>query len=113
MTSGKSDDRWAAIAMCLIEFAERASYYGCKGPFNNFINNPLPKGSTTGAVAHGAAGLNQHAGALGLGSVKATAVVNMFTFLAYVTPILGGIVADVKWGRFKTICVGESYVRLD
>jgi POT family proton-dependent oligopeptide transporter len=31
----------------------------------------------------------------------------MFTFLAYVTPILGGIVADVKWGRFKTICVGE------
>ena len=34
--------------MCLIEFAERASYYGCKGPFNNFINNPLPPGSTTG-----------------------------------------------------------------
>ena len=27
---------WVAIAMCLIEFAERASYYGSSGPFNNF-----------------------------------------------------------------------------
>ena len=24
-----------AVCMCLIEFAERASYYGSKGPFNN------------------------------------------------------------------------------
>lgn len=25
------------LAMCLIEFAERASYYGSQGPFNNFL----------------------------------------------------------------------------
>ncbi|KAK8870085.1 hypothetical protein IAR55_000655 [Kwoniella newhampshirensis] len=100
---------WAAVAMCLIEFAERASYYGSTGPFNNFINNPLPAGgSGTGAVPKGPAGLNAHAGALGLGSRDASALTNMFTFLAYVIPIFGGIIADTKWGRFKTICVGTA-----
>lgn len=95
--------------MCLIEFAERASYYGSTGPFNNFINNPLPDGGNgAGAVAPGDAGLEEDAGALGLGSVDASALTNMFTFLAYVVPIFGGIVADVKWGRFKTICVGVA-----
>ena len=73
----------------------------------DFINNPLPVGGNgAGAVAPGAAGLNESAGALGLGSVAASAVTNTFTFLAYVVPIYGGIVADTKWGRFKTICVG-------
>lgn len=28
--------------------------------------------------------------------------------LSYTIPILGGIVADTKWGRFKTICVGTA-----
>jgi POT family proton-dependent oligopeptide transporter len=39
---------WPVIAMCLIEFAERASYYGCSGVFANFIRAPLvslPSGS--------------------------------------------------------------------
>lgn len=45
---------WPGVAMCLIEFAERASYYGCKGPFNNFVNRPLPVGGNgAGAVAPG------------------------------------------------------------
>jgi hypothetical protein len=75
---------------------------------------PLANGSGTnscvlGAVAKGAAGLNQHAGALGLGSVDASALTNLFTFLAYVIPIFGAIVADTRWGRFKTICVGEYF----
>jgi len=84
-----------ALAMCAIEFAERASYYGTSGPFNNFINNPLPIGGNgAGAVAHGDAGLNQSAGALGMGSVSASAITKMFSFLAYVIPIFGGIVAD-------------------
>ena len=72
-------------------------------------NRPLPTGGNgAGAVAPGSAGLNQSAGALGRGSVTATAIVQMFNFLAYVAPILGGIVADTKWGRFKTICVGTA-----
>lgn len=29
------------------------------------------------------------------------AVTTTFTFLAYTIPILGGIIADTKWGRFK------------
>ncbi|KAG8851039.1 hypothetical protein FRB96_009521 [Tulasnella sp. 330] len=100
---------WPAIAMCLIEFAERASYYGSTGPFNNFVNNPLPVGgSGSGAVPKGPAGLNEKAGALGLGSQAATAITTSFTFLAYTIPIFGGIVADTKWGRFKTICVGTA-----
>jgi len=101
--------KWTVVAMCAIELAERASYYGTSGPFNNFINNPLPKGGNgLGAVAPGAAGSNQSAGALNLGSVAASAVTNTFTFLAYVVPIAGAIVADTKWGRFKTICVGTA-----
>lgn len=95
--------------MCLIEFAERASYYGSKGPFNNFINRPLPPGGNgAGAVASGPAGLNQSAGALGRGSVTASALVQTFNFLAYVIPIFGGIISDTRWGRFKTICVGTA-----
>lgn len=83
--------------MCLIEFAERASYYGSIGPFRNFVNRPLPPGGNgAGAVAPGEAGLQQTAGALGLGPVAATAIVEMFRFLAYVVPIWGGIVADTK-----------------
>ncbi|KAK4684848.1 hypothetical protein P7C73_g5312, partial [Tremellales sp. Uapishka_1] len=98
---------WIAILMCFVEFAERASYYGSSGPFNNFINNPLPDGGNgAGAVPKGAAGVSENAGALGLGSVDASALTNMFTFLAYVIPIFGGIVADTRWGRFKTIFIG-------
>ncbi len=60
------------------------------------------------AVPAGEQGLNTPAGALGLGSVDASALTNLFTFLAYVIPIFGGIVSDTRWGRFKTICVGAS-----
>ncbi|KAI5453955.1 hypothetical protein NCC49_004950 [Naganishia albida] len=101
--------KWAAIAMCIIELAERASYYGSKGPFGNFVRGKLPEGGPgTGAVAHGPAGYNQSAGALGLGSRAATAVTESFTFLSYCIPILGGIVSDTKWGRFKTIVWGTA-----
>lgn len=33
-----------AFALCLVEFAERASYYGAKTVFSNFVEFPLPKG---------------------------------------------------------------------
>jgi POT family proton-dependent oligopeptide transporter len=79
------------VLMCLIELAERASYYGCsQGPFANFVKNPLPKGGNgAGAVAPGAAGKDQSAGALGLGSVDASALTQLFKFLSYVIPIFG------------------------
>lgn len=31
-----------AIAMCLIEFSERASYYGSTGPFTKCVSLPRP-----------------------------------------------------------------------
>jgi hypothetical protein len=33
-----------AYMLCVVEFAERGSYFGCKQVFANFINNPLPIG---------------------------------------------------------------------
>lgn len=66
--------------------------------------------SLPGAVPKTAALADTPAGALGLGSVDASALTNLFTFLAYVIPIFGGIVADTRWGRFKTICVGECFL---
>ena len=36
------------------------------------------------------------------------ALTNLFTILAYLIPILGGVNADTKWGPFKTICVGKA-----
>lgn len=33
-----------SFTLCIVEFAERASYYGAKTVFNNFIQFPLPAG---------------------------------------------------------------------
>lgn len=89
-----------------MEFAERASYYGCTGIFNNFIQRPLPLGGNGAGATP--AGTQLTPGALGLGLKTATGLTTTFSFLAYVFPILGGIIADTKWGRYKTICVGTA-----
>lgn len=34
-----------SFSLCLVEFAERASYYGAKTVFSNFIQFPLPEGT--------------------------------------------------------------------
>ena len=72
---------WSAYLLCGVEFAERASYYGCKQVFKNFIRAPLPKGGNgAGAPPRGS---QKTAGALGKGTVIASAMVDAFTFLAY------------------------------
>ncbi|RDW69243.1 hypothetical protein BP6252_08263 [Coleophoma cylindrospora] len=96
----------SAYLLCGVEFAERASYYGCKQVFKNFIRAPLPTGGNgAGATARGT---QDTAGALGKGTVIASAMTDAFTFLAYALPIFGGWIADKKWGRFKTICIGVA-----
>lgn len=51
-------------------------------------------------------GTQQTAGALGMGTVKANAVNQSFSMLAYGLPLIFGYIADVYTGRFKLICWG-------
>ena len=70
-----------AYTLCFVEFAERASYYGCSQVFNNFIEYPLPKGGNgAGAPPRGT---QETAGALGQGLQVASALTLLFSFLAY------------------------------
>ncbi|KAH9908427.1 hypothetical protein F4778DRAFT_347127 [Xylariomycetidae sp. FL2044] len=90
--------------LCAVEFAERASYYGCNQVYKNFIRAPLPPdGNGAGATAWGS---EYTAGALGKGSVVASAMTEAFKFLAYALPVYFGWLADTKYGRFKMICWG-------
>lgn len=89
--------------LAVVEFAERASYYGVSGVFANFVQRPLPEGSETGApIGKGTPG------ALGMGLGASTAVSGLFTVLAFTSPLVGGMLADVKWGKFRTIAVGTA-----
>lgn len=93
----------AAMLILICEFGERGSYYGTIGVLTNFVQRPLPPGSTTGRVMHGGEG---NAGALGLGLRDANALYMVLQFLAYVTPLVGGYLADDRLGKFKTIMIG-------
>jgi hypothetical protein len=35
---------WTAYLLCIVELAERGSYFGCRQVFANFVNNPRPVG---------------------------------------------------------------------
>lgn len=94
-----------AWGLCFVELAERASYYGVKTVFNNYIQFPLPKGGN-GAGAIDPSKPNSHAGGLGLGLQTASALTLLFTFLAYIVPILGAWWADTKVGRYRAIVWG-------
>ncbi|MBE3049478.1 hypothetical protein IMZ48_44665 [Candidatus Bathyarchaeota archaeon] len=58
----------------------------------------MPPGSTTGS-----AGTNGQAGALNLGQRASFSITTFNTFWSYVTPLLGGYLADAHWGRYRTI----------
>ena len=93
--------------LCAVEFAERASYYGCFQVYKNFIRAPLPPdGPGTGAT--GSLHSPYTAGALGRGSVVATAMTEAFKFMSYALPIFFGWLADTKYGRFRMICQGVA-----
>ncbi|KAK9422923.1 putative POT family protein [Seiridium unicorne] len=96
---------WISWTLCFVEMAERASYYGAKAAFNNYMQFPLPEGGPgTGAINPN--NPNGHAGALNLGLQTASALGLLFTFFAYVVPILGAWIADVKIGRYQAIVWG-------
>ncbi|KAJ7155693.1 peptide/h+ symporter protein [Mycena filopes] len=102
---------WAAFLIATVEFAERWTYYGTTNLYSNYIRSPLPPGSRTGAVLPQNRSIGV-AGALGLGQEKAFAIRTFNSFFVYVTPFLGAILADTKWGRYKTICVFSIVILL-
>ncbi|KAJ5054236.1 uncharacterized protein L3040_000516 [Drepanopeziza brunnea f. sp. 'multigermtubi'] len=90
--------------LCFAEFCERGSYYSSIGVISNFVNRKLPAGGNGyGAPPKGS---QSTAGALGLGTVKATAINQSFKMLVYCLPVIFGYVADVYTGRFRLICYG-------
>ncbi|KAL2866143.1 POT family-domain-containing protein [Aspergillus lucknowensis] len=88
---------WNLFTIAFVELCERFSYYGSSVLYTNFVNRPLPPGSTTGAAPDGLPG------ALGMGP-KAAQGINLFNqFFAYLTPLLGAWIADGRLGRFWTL----------
>ncbi|TMW64232.1 hypothetical protein Poli38472_012854 [Pythium oligandrum] len=65
----------------ILEFAERVSYYG--------INQ----------------GLKNYMGKIGWSQVGSNSLKSTWTSICYLSPLLGGYIADEKWGRFKTLWV--------
>nr|XP_039274799.1 solute carrier family 15 member 2-like [Styela clava] len=63
-----------------MEFCERFSYYGMRSVLLLYLRNYLKFDDDT-----------------------ATAVYHAFTVLAYFTPVIGAIIADSYWGKYKTI----------
>lgn len=87
-----SDQIPSAVWLIIVcEFCERFAFFGLSGPFQNYIQFPVP-----------AAGEKQP-GALNRGQRMATLLTTFFRFLCYLTPIGGAILADQFWGKYKTI----------
>jgi hypothetical protein len=66
-----------AYLLCVVEFGERASYYGVKTVFSNFMQFPMPEGGN-GAGAP-PKGTEATAGALGRGIQFSVAIGLLFT----------------------------------
>ncbi|XP_039253126.2 solute carrier family 15 member 2-like isoform X1 [Styela clava] len=64
------------------EFCERFSYYGMRTVLVLYVRNFL-----------------------GFGDDDATTLFHAFTMLAYFTPLMGGIISDSMWGKYKTIII--------
>ncbi|KAI5802040.1 oligopeptide transporter [Pyronema domesticum] len=89
---------FVCYTIAFIEFCERLSFCGILTVFVNYIQQPLPEGSMTGA-----GGSDDQSGALGLGQKTATALVSFHSLWVYLMPLFGAYLADTRWGRYRTI----------
>lgn len=104
--------QYSIMLIFLVEFAERASYYGSTVLISNMVQRPVPVDSP-----HGWGAVNQNVpghedmspGAFNQGLQAASALSNLITFLAYVVPLFGGYFADTKFGRWKVIQWGVVF----
>ncbi|KAL4986284.1 POT family-domain-containing protein [Aspergillus falconensis] len=90
---------WITFSVAFVELCERFSYYGTTAVFVNFIQQPLPPGSTTGAISGG----SDVPGALDMGQQASTGLTLFNSFWSYIMPLAGAFLADQYWGRFRTI----------
>ncbi|KAJ0416216.1 PTR2-domain-containing protein [Aspergillus carlsbadensis] len=91
---------WVAFSVAFVELCERFSYYGTTAVFVNFIQHPLPPGSSTGALVNGESNIP---GALDMGQRASTGLTLFNSFWSYIMPLAGAFMADQYWGRFRTI----------
>lgn len=95
---------FAAFTIVIVELCERFAFYGLSGVYQNYLQNPLPPGGKgTGAPA--SVDDPVPAGALGLGQATATGLQQAFAAFSYIFPLFAAIIADTKWGRYKTIAI--------
>lgn len=74
------------FTIAFAELCERFSYYGSSVLYTNFVQQPLPDGSNTGAN-HGTDA--RVPGALGQGQKAAQGIVLFNQFFAYLMPLVG------------------------
>lgn len=75
--------KWSMYTIAFVELCERFSYYGSSVLYTNFVNRPLPPGSTTGSAPDG------RPGALGMGPKAAQGISLFNQFFAYIMPLVG------------------------
>jgi POT family proton-dependent oligopeptide transporter len=100
------------MSITFVEFAERFSWYGTTALFVNFIQQPRPFGSRTGAIVesdycYNAPGWDYDSctqpGGLNRGQQASTGLTTFNQFWAYLMPLFGGYIADTYLGRYMTI----------
>lgn len=69
--------------LLLIEFCERFCFYGIRSVLNPYFTSAF----------------------IGLDNNKANIYYHSYVLFAYLTPVVGGVIADQYWGKYKTISI--------